>query len=232
MKYIYWLIITIWIPIRKVIGLVWFWLVVPFRKYARNVVYNYVLQNGIYLKRLLERPLNGRVPGHIKVNGEMIFGYTISPYHRTGGGYIEYRKVSAIEYHLVFWLIWGWLDDDSNNDTWDKNYTQSIIDPEHKDARMQWMPEFFKNILRKEITGSDVVYGNSFDLGDKRAEVTKLAPLSTLLWVVRNTAYNFAYMQNTTNDKSLVFNIKFWNMEFGWEDKGDGEYKHITGVNF
>ena len=123
MKYLEYIGIIFWTIIRKAIGVPVTMMVIPFRAYARNVVYNYVLQNKLYLQRLLERPIGEAWESDIEEPNY----YLILPYHNTMGGHINYRKISWIEYKLVYWFIWGWLDDDSNYDTFDKGYNQSII---------------------------------------------------------------------------------------------------------
>lgn len=195
MKYLEYIAILLWTIIRKPLGLVWIYVAIPFRKYARNTVYNYVLQNGIYLPRLLERPM--------EVHADY---WMILPYHRTDGGYIKKRKVSWIEYKLVYWLIWGWLDDDSNEDTYAWKHTQKL--------RGEW--EWFA----KATEGLEQpYYGNSFDLGDKRAEYPAYNFWTTTAWTWRNTAYNFRYMQweKKAGDPNIwLWEAPVFNWKFGW----------------
>lgn len=197
---------------RKVFGLVWYYFVVPFRSYARNVVYNYVLQNGTYLRRLLER--------HPHISADNTH-YIIDPYHGAEGGIIKYRKISKVEYYLVFWLIWGWVDDDSNNDTYDRGYIESIV----KRERMTWLPEWFVSKLKVELQ-EESQFGNSFDLGDSR--VPDFRPLSATLWNIRNTAYNFQYIFDVSKEQEFLYAIG--GRSFGWipEDFGGG-YKMVVG---
>lgn len=174
MKYVRYLLIVAFALVRKVIGLFWFYPVLPFRRWARSVVYNYTLQNGLYLKRLLERPIS-------KVEG----GWNILPYHGTKhGGYIKYRKVNKFTYLVAFWLVWGWVDDDSNHDTMDKGHTEKVITGEHFGWLPQWLRNCCKNIEWKS-------HGNTFDTGD--ALESEFHWLGSTLWLIRNTAYNFKY---------------------------------------
>ena len=55
MKYLRYILILVLNLVGKVVGVPIFYLLLPFRAYARNRVYNYVLQNDVYLKRLEER---------------------------------------------------------------------------------------------------------------------------------------------------------------------------------
>lgn len=87
-----------------------FYILLPFRAYARNRVYNYVLQNNVYLKRLEEK-------NYVLENG-VYYPLNLSKkdYKLRDKGYIKYKKVSKIEYFLAL-FIWIWFDDDSNYDT-------------------------------------------------------------------------------------------------------------------
>lgn len=155
MKYLRYIAILLMKIIGKIIGIAWYYVAVPFRGYSRNVIYNYVLQNGIYLPRLLERKpeLQG-------------IAYKLKNIRNTFyDGYIVYRKISKIEYYLVLWLLWVWVDDDSNYDTYDGTRTEC--------------PEWF---------------GNAFDLGDIRAIMPMFDLKRATLWNFRNSFYNFNYM--------------------------------------
>lgn len=199
-KYVRYIGILLWTVIRKPVGLVWFYAAVPFRKYARNVVYNYVLQNGVYLKRLLERPIDTTTTGHTP--------YKIGAYHGTQGGYINYRQISKVEYCLVYWLIWGWLDDDSNEDTFDKGHIDTIL----RGERLLWFPgEYLEDV-------PEVQYGNSFDLGDAREPTFHF--WASTLWLWRNTAYNFKYMQWEENRPEMLFYHVYGGWEFGYLPSG------------
>ena len=194
MKYVEYLLILSWHLLSKVIGYFWFFVAVPFRKYARNVVYNYVLQNGIYLKRLQERTII-----------DNYCHYVIKPYHGTNGGYIDKRKVSKLEYALVYWLIWGFLDDDANDDTFDIGRVEEL----RKESKI-WA-FFLKGAERKQ-------YGNSFDLGDLREPSFHL--FASMFWNNRNTAQNFLYMQFQKKDQPFLHTI--FGRKVGWDIAPDG----------
>lgn len=173
----------------KTFGKVWIFAVLPFRGYARNIVYNYVLQNNLPLKRLYERnPLFlghtvTDVPGWIL---EDIHGLSNQPEKLTG--FIKLRHVNRLQFYLVVFLIWGWLDDDSNQDTTDTGYIRTLITGERK----SWH-SIFNPWLRK-IDLDKAVFGNSFDLGDVRAQYPFFNWAATAVWNDRNTALNFAYL--------------------------------------
>lgn len=79
---------------RKMFGLLWFWVVFPLRHKARNKVYNYVLQNKLWLKRLYERTPTPVYNGWILIGG------------RTENGFVRKCKVNKFEYLLWYWLVW------------------------------------------------------------------------------------------------------------------------------
>ncbi|QJT71032.1 hypothetical protein GR7B_00234 [Vibrio phage vB_VcorM_GR7B] len=209
MKYVYFISVVLFTLLRKVVGLVAFWFALPFRGYARNVVYNYRLNHGKYLKRLWERP--------IRLSEDMSV-FIIDPYHGTEGGFIRCRDVSHIEYFLVYWFIWGWLDDDTNYDTMCLGFTEKVLTGEHPKG---WFTKLFRKQLEGAVvTMTNSLYGNSFDLGDRRACEPLFSFPASLLWLMRNTAYNFKYSQYETLDESRVFYFEIFNRAFGWKPEG------------
>ena len=121
MKYLRFIVILISKLVGKIIGVPMFYLLLPFRDYARNRVYNYVLKNNIYLLRLEEK--------QYKLEGNIYYPMVISKkqYNLRDKGYIVYKDVSTLEYYLAL-FIWIWFDDDSNYDTHDGNETEETID--------------------------------------------------------------------------------------------------------
>ena len=175
MKYLRYILILVLNLVGKVVGVPMFYLLLPFRAYARNRVYNYVLKNNVYLKRLEERDY--------KLSG---FGYAITKashkkFRLNGLGFIEYKKVSFLEYCLAL-FIWVWFDDDSNYDTHDGNESLETLDKP---------------------------FGNTFDLGDLRAEYPIVDGMKTFRWICRNTFYNANYMfeEIRENDKNNFFKV-------------------------
>ena len=173
MKYLRYILILVLNLVGKVVGVPMFYLLLPFRAYARNRVYNYVLQNNVYLKRLEER--------EYKLSG---FGYAITKashkkFRLNGLGFIEYKKVSFLEYCLAL-FIWVWFDDDSNYDTHDGVETNETLDKP---------------------------FGNTFDLGDLRAEYPIVDGMKTFKWICRNTFYNANYMfeEIREDDKNFFY---------------------------
>ena len=175
MKYLRFILILVLNLVGKVVGVPMFYLLLPFRAYARNRVYNYVLQNNVYLKRLEDR--------EYKLSG---FGYAITKashknFRLNGLGFIEYKKVSFLEYCLAL-FIWVWFDDDSNYDTHDGSESLETLDKP---------------------------FGNTFDLGDLRAEYPIVDGMKTFKWICRNTFYNANYMfeEIREDDKNFFFKV-------------------------
>ena len=121
MKYLRFIVILISKLVGKIIGVPMFYLLLPFRGYARNRVYNYVLKNNIYLLRLEEK--------QYKLEGNIYYPMVLSKkqYNLRDKGYIVYKDVSTLEYYFAL-FIWIWFDDDSNYDTHDGNETEETID--------------------------------------------------------------------------------------------------------
>lgn len=205
-------LIQIWTIIRKTTGFwilligfpVFFLLVYPnwTRKYATNVVYNYKLQNGLWLKRLYERKIT-------KVDG----GWEIDSGRTVGKGFIKYRKIYWIEYVIVYWLFWGWQDNDSNYDTCDLGFIKGVLSGEHSHpVAMYFFKERMENFVKHMEKST---FGNSFDLGDRRANNPVKDPVCSWLWYARNTAYNFKYDQYETDENpNFLWTIK--GKRFGW----------------
>jgi len=178
MKYLRYSLIVIMKVLGKIIGLVWYYFAVPFRAYSRNVVYNYVLQNDIYLPRLLEREPYYNEGKYILKN---IRGTELI-------GYINYRGISKLEYYIVLWLLWVWVDDDSNIDT-------------HDGTKAQY----------------GIKWGNAFDLGDVRDTLPVFDFKLSSLWNIRNSFYNFNYMfEEIREDDKNNFYARFTNKFFDW----------------
>lgn len=167
--------------VTKIIGLFWYWFAVWFRAYSRSVVYNYVLENGIDLKRVYER--KPKDVGH---------GWILRDIHAVGrNGFVARRKkpVTKLHFWLVVFLLWGWVDDDSNQDTFDKGHNQRYISGDLKNTITGRM---FGDLLYQ--ANVDSTYGNTFDLGDLRAQSPNFSFPAALIWNTRNTAYNFNYL--------------------------------------
>lgn len=199
----YTILILLFSPVRKVFGLLWFWVIKDHRAYSRSIVYNYVLNNKLHLKRLKERTFKDRgdyweiITSHEGV----IFS-----------GYLTKLDVSWIEFQFAYWFIWGWVDDDSNYDTCDLGFIEGVLNGDHHKPRIL---KKYRIELEEAVTQMKTgVFGNTFDLGDLRAENPMLLPVASMLWLWRNTAYNFKYMQYESDKQ--YFHFTLFNYKFGW----------------
>lgn len=176
--------------IGKVLGLVWVFVAIPFRGYARSVVYNYTLQNKRTIKRLADR-----MPARTSEGWVLRDVHGLRERHDIRG-FIRDRKVSRVEYYIVVFLLWGWLDDDSNEDTTDKGYIRSLTHGDggfFGDNRSSIKAKLLGRWMR-DIDWNKVLYGNTFDLGDVRSQHPFCNWAATFAWNSRNTAMNFKYM--------------------------------------
>jgi len=210
-KYGYWLFVLSTVVIRRVV----FPLIVlalPIRGYLRNSVYNYHLENNIPLKRLLERK---------PVFDSDVNVYRLHNLHSPLKGIIHRRRVSVLEYYAIL-PLWLLLDDDCNADTFDPGFNETIING----SRMSWMPNFVVSSLIKDNKAYDKyrlvngIIGNSFDLGDTRAQYPLYGFWSMFWWTLRNPAYNFNYKFNQLCDEEKAFKIIVFNRVFGWDVDG------------
>lgn len=181
-------------------------LVIPFRGWLRNYVYNWHLQNGKPLKRLWER-------NPTKVTG----GWALNNVHSPVKGVIAERRVNTVSYWLVL-PMWLLLDDDAMADTYDAGFNMTIV----KGERKMWMPECIKGRLDKAAENAEAchVVGNSFDLGDKRQECGLYEFWSVFWWTLRNPAYNFNYRFNQIVGDRYAFSFVVGGRLFGWAKDG------------
>jgi len=240
MKYVYYTVLVLWDIISKLIGIPMFYLLSPFRKWARNRVYNYWFDNNRFVKRFNQRNPKLSEDG-TKILLTKPVHHLFDPSKSVPQGYFHKRTVNKATYYVAF-FVWGWFDDDSTQETWSAWFNGAVL----KGEKEQWtlkipgVREAFKRDLAKlEETNA---YGRVFDQGDL-ADYS-ISGWSTFLWLLRNTAYNFAYAKDT-NDESIVWVKEFpqWKTKkghvlFGWEQyktsasKTGVAYKHRFIMNF
>lgn len=189
---------------------IWIHLAIAYmlRGYSTNVVFNYVLQNNIWLPRLLERKW--------ELDSESMLYYPMAIKSGVAAkGYLKYRKISKLEYVLVLWLLWIWVDNDSGRDTASQAFTYKLSLGEV----WSWLPEYFRNIVKKEyqrMLDNSFWYGNAWNLGDARKDNSpEWYWIASIYWLIRNTAYNFNYMfEECAEDDPKYFYIEF--PKLGW----------------
>lgn len=177
------------------------------RGYSTHIVFNYVLQNNIWLPRLLERKYvlgeDGIYRPTVIKNGVLMKGYIVK------------RDVSYVLYQFVLWVLWIWVDNDSGRDTASQAFTGKLANGEV----WKWLPKFLRNIAKKEyeyMLSTPLHYGNVWNLGDARKDnCPEWHFMGSLYWLIRNTAYNFNYMfEECAKDSKDYFYIQF--PKLGW----------------
>jgi len=187
---------------RKILGLLIYWLVVPFRSYSRHVVHLYGLQNSCSMKRILERN-----PTRVK-DGWLLQ----SQCHKDvqDGLIINDRKISKLEYWLIVILLWGWTDDDAYCDTFSDGHNRTYLNGERTFIGI--------HLTNKWLVSKCSYPGSTFDLGDKRAEHKCTNVLGQLIWNGRNSAYNFEYLLGQVAlPEAKVWKKRILGWEFGYE---------------
>lgn len=213
MKYLEYTLSVPMTVFNKLFGLVWPYAVVWFRGWARGIVHSYTLENGFACKRLMER-----IP---EWDG---YGWVLHDVHGVGrNGYIGKRDVSWLKYIVAKHVVWKWLDDDSNEDTFARGHSLEYIS-----GKRRWpvFNDWLIARLKKEVEGT--TYGNTFDLGDYRAESPNFGLMSMLIWNTRNVVQNAAYLDDVMCDESKVFQWRLGKYMFGWEKDG----APVNGVQY
>lgn len=187
------------------------------KRWARNRVYNYFLDNGLTLKRLNARDpiLVGR--RYMLTKGRQTeYGVT---------GYIEYNRVSSLEYILAS-FIWLWHDDDNSFDMTSSSYAYEV----YKGIYWNWVPMFIRkhcrtreNIIEEGGVDPDRYIcrkkGKYFDIGDiYENEFTLVAGI---FWNIRNGMYNANYyyeevLPDSWNDIYKVFKFRLFGKDIVW----------------
>lgn len=215
MRYIKWAALALFMPIRKILGLFWVFACIPFRAYVRNYVYNYFLQNDCAPKRLQERS-----PERI---GDV---WLLKDIHGVGfPGIVEYRPVHKAWAWILILFIWGFLDDDSNHDTFDAGHIHK-----HYIAKDDWKIGSYQKQIFIDLLQSDLRFGNTFDLGDKRSWWPHYNFWAVLIWNSRNSAYNFSYLWEQSNNPTDSWYFTLGPLEFGWKPDGQGWHTLALGL--
>lgn len=184
------------------------------RRYSRAIVYSYTLENGLYLPRLTNEPFT-TIEWCSNINSWML---TNSKYGTRG--YVEKIEVSKLKYNLIYWLLWGWVDDDCDKDTYPIGYAYDIINKKH----FKWAPEFFRNLVRKELSiANKKILANSFAIGNDLEE--NWTPILSILWMFRNLAYNFNYSMEEMREDDKDFFYYRTTMKFPTLKEVDGKLR-------
>ena len=174
------LYLLVLLPVSIFFGLPFILMVIGYkiRRYTTNRVFNYVLQNNVYLPRLQE------IGWYYDSKTNCYLNNT----HKEG--YIKYKKVSKIEYYFAL-SFWIWIDNDSSRDTTSNGLVFNRIL-----TKQTWsfMPDIFRKIVAKEKAKSDSInnLGKAWIMGDNVK--SEWYWISSTIWLFRNTAYGFNYM--------------------------------------
>ena len=198
---------SIYIPIIASL-LIWTHLIVAYntRKYSRNIVYNYTLKNDLWYPRLQENKIT-----------EYPLTYIIDSTYKGKliRGKIYKKEVSKLKYLIVFYLLYGWFDDDCDVDTVPIGYGEDILEGKHfgkeisEGVYKSYLPKFIYNYIKKEQTNLEKQQrGKAFHLGDLRTKVW--SPLLSFMWMIRNTAYNFNYVLEECDPNSKDFFYRYY----------------------
>lgn len=190
--------------------IIWIHLCIAYmlRGYSTHVVFNYVLENNIWLPRLLERK-------YVLNEEHGIYYPTLVRNSVKLKGYLVYEKISKLKYTLVLWLLWIWVDNDSGRDTASQGFTEKLANGEV----WKWLPNFIRNFVKKELEymkNNPNAYGNAWELGDARKDMCpEWYWIASIYWIIRNTAYNFNYMfEECSENDPKYFYIEF--PKLGW----------------
>ena len=189
------------------------WMVVAYklRHYSTGVVFSYTLKNGLYLPRLTNNPLIEIV--------EVYKGWELHSKQYNKIGYVRDRDVSWIKYQLVYWLLWGWVDNDCDRDTVPIGYGRDILEGKHFANAPVW---FLKRIAKEQAYLETREDGNAFARGDVLE--SNWTPVLSTMWMFRNLAYNFNYSleeMEETNPLWFYYHNEKLKWHFGYIPSGD-----------
>jgi hypothetical protein len=234
MKYLYYIAVLVWSIVSKIIGVPMFYLLSPFRKWARNRVYNYWFDNDIFVVRFREREPKLSEDGTKIELPNAVPDTTLY----VQAGYFNKVTVSKPVYWLAY-FVWGWYDDDSTQETWCRGHNINVLKGQ-TDPWALWLPGAKKSL--EDAVADTETYGRVFDMGDEATY--SIRGWSTFIWILRNTAYNFSYASDI-DDESKVWLIEFPSIKikrghlmFGWEAsynkyaKNNTMYTHRFIANF
>lgn len=190
MKYTKYILILLLSTLVGIISIVWYWLIRDYRATARNVVYNYILKNKIQLWQLSRYVPNNKFDGYI-----------------TDVGLVKFNDVSYIKYLWWKWVVWIWLDDNCENDTFNINVIT-------KKSWYETSKKYFGKILLDNTLGYKL-YGTAFTLGDKRNDEPAISFINEVHHLYTSST-NFDHYYGYTSITKYLFNLTILGRVFGW----------------
>ena len=204
-KYLYYIRIVIAGKLISMFSIVWYFIIYPFRGTARDIVYNYVLKNNIFLKDLLRyKPYYDQDSNAWVLNKDNKIT-----------GYVYYKDVSYWKYFIFKWGVWVWINDRAKYDTIDLDINYDFL--------LQYnriIPRLGLWLTNKLLSPTrDIhVIGSAFEKGStrKRFPITYLP--AQLLFIFKVADTNYDYLMYFTRNKDILFYKKIWKFEFGWKE--------------
>lgn len=190
MKYIKYLWILFISRLVGIISIVWYWIIKDYRGKARNIVYNYNLNNKKGMWQLADYVWGEEYGGWLSKRGN-----------------IKYVKVNYLQYLWWKWLVWIWLDDTCENDTF------NIVNINSKSWYITNKSFFGKILLRNTL--SYKIAGTAFELGDKRIDNPADSVVNEIHHLYTSDS-NFDHMYMYTSDRNDIFIHTFAGRYFGW----------------
>lgn len=200
-----------------IVSLPMMFLTYKFKRRARNIVYNFILKNGMQLKRLEERKPVYAQGKYILTNGRQ------TEYNEVG--YIVSKDVSALKY-IVANFLWVWHDDDNSFDMTSGGFSYKVYIGKH----WGWLPFAIRKYCRTRDNVSDESgidpynyickkRGKYFDVGDIYED--EFVIISGILWNIRNGMYNANYFYEEIrpggwNDVYFKCKFKIFKYDIHW----------------
>jgi len=186
-KYVKFILRVLIIEIGMLVRIMVYWMIKVHRAHARHIVYNYMLQNNVfnyYLKK-----------------------YNLKITEKNNDGYVEYEEVSYLDYLLYKYLVWIWLDDTAECDTYHEVMLSDIL----SDRK-----------LVNKYADSNII-GPSYNIGDLRIsepmECLKLEFKNIIEYENFNLTHEIFYTTNIHD----VFSLNIFGITIG--------YKYINTVD-
>jgi len=183
-KFAYILILDIIISIST---LIWYWVIVPYRQRAREVVYEYATNNNVYIK-------------HMNINKKVHLPK------------LKYSILYELRYLYYKWVIWIWLDDNVDSDTVDNiklwNFTMNKYDS------VNYLDRVIVYIIKhnlKSVSHNDKML-NTLDY--KQVYNNTLLQCA-FLYISASNNFEYMYCYKPYDYKPL-FKTTFFGIRIGW----------------
>ena len=185
-KYLKFILRVLIVEIAMLVRIMVYWKVKVHRAHARHMVYNYMLQYNKFNYYLAKSGI------------QLSFNNADIENHK---GYVVAKNVSYIDYLLYKYLVWIWLDDSAECDTYHEVILSDILSD--------------KELVKKYA--NHTICGMSYELGDRRAydpiEYFPLEVKNIIEYKNFNLVHELFYITNIHD----VFNIKIGKYMVGYK---------------